>query len=1101
MGWEFHAAKAMFARFAADWDRLNRQLYDGHPYLDSRFIGPLLEHFANGREQLCIHRSDGAISGALILRPEGMGRWSSFRPAQAQITALLLDDVRLLETLPAKLPGITWKIELQAIDPRYSPDFLRLALPLIIHPHARTIGIRLENGFPDYWGNRPKKLIANVDRYSRRAENEFGAAVVTTFEDTADMAAGVKRFGALEAAGWKGAAGTAVSRDNQQAAFYSEVLRSFAATGQATVHELHVAGRFASSRLVLSSERMVVFLKTAYDESLARIAPGRILLHRVIEKKFARHSGKTIEFYTNASRDQAEWATLDCTVQNIEVFRNDFCATAFALLKVIRRNLRSADNRRTTSNEDTPAIDVKTCTSVKAFATAQYDLDEFAARNNIETSIGWFDLLQSVVYPDDPGVRYYFIAEKDRAATILPLRLTSNGRVRTVESLGNYYTSLYTPLLTANSDLLTLRHILAAATREHHGAHVMRFAPMDPESAAYKGLLNDLQAIGWIPFKFFCFGNWFLKVDGDWEGYLRKRSANLRSSIKRRNKEFTADGGTLEVATGTDGVEQAIAVFQEVYMASWKIPEPYPDFVPSLIRRLAPLGMLRLGIARLQGKPIAAQLWIVGEGKASIYKVAYHEAFAAYSPGSVLTSYLLQHVIEHDHVKEVDFLIGDDEYKKIWMSHRRERWGIIAYNPRTIIGFALLMREVSGRIARSAGKKYEEALAKLQQAFSAPANVLTAFRMKYFKTSPPDERPLTWTIYPVSQFADFSTQWDTLVRCRPGTPFLESAFLQPSIDTFGSGNERLCLLHANGQLRAAAIMQRERKGIWQTFQPSQLPLGAWVSDGNVDLMSACRELVHRLPGLTLGIGASQLDSRFQTRPHDSEKIRTQDYIQTAWVDIKGSFELFWEARGKNLKQNTRKQRNKLQAEGIETRIECITAPGEVPKAIEDYGLLESAGWKAGDGTAVLSDNAQGHFYRKMLENFCALGRGRIYRYWFGNKVVAMDLCIHDQSVIVILKTTYDASYKAVSPSTLMRQDEFKQLFEEQKFSRIEFYGKVMEWHTRWTAQSRDVFHVTAYRWAWLKQLHARRLKHLQRKVHIKTDSAPHRENQSMTDVE
>jgi CelD/BcsL family acetyltransferase involved in cellulose biosynthesis len=268
-------------------------------------------------------------------------------------------------------------------------------------------------------------------------------------------------------------------------------------------------------------------------------------------------------------------------------------------------------------------------------------------------------------------------------------------------------------------------------------------------------------------------------------------------------------------------------------------------------------------------------------------------------------------------------------------------------------------------------------------------------------------------------------------------------------------------------------MQKRQKGIWQTFQPSQLPLGAWVTNGNVDLVLACNELVRRLPGLTLGIGASQLDPRIQARPDESAKIRTQDYIQTAWVDIEGSFETYWEARGKNLKQNTRKQRNKLQAEGIATRIECITALGDVKKAVEDYGLLESAGWKAADGTAILPDNAQGHFYRKMLENFCSMGRGRIYRYWFDDKVVAMDLCIQDDAAIVILKTAYDESYKAVSPSTLMRQDEFQQLFEEQKFPRIEFYGKVMEWHTRWTTLSRTLYHVTDYRWAWLKKLHAR----------------------------
>jgi CelD/BcsL family acetyltransferase involved in cellulose biosynthesis len=109
----------------------------------------------------------------------------------------------------------------------------------------------------------------------------------------------------------------------------------------------------------------------------------------------------------------------------------------------------------------------------------------------------------------------------------------------------------------------------------------------------------------------------------------------------------------------------------------------------------------------------------------------------------------------------------------------------------------------------------------------------------------------------------------------------------------------------------------------------------------------------------------------------------------------------------------------------------------------------------------------------MLENFCALGRGRIYRYRFGDQVVAMDLCIEAGDRIVILKTAYDESYKSISPSTLMRQDEFRELFQEGCLKRIEFYGKVMEWHSRWTDKSRRLFHLTCYRWNLLNALHAR----------------------------
>lgn len=696
MTWELYPAKTAFPTFAKDWDRLNSRLYKGHPYYDSRFVGPLLDFFATGKEQLCIYRVEDTVTGALILQSDSIGRWSSFRPSQAQITPILLDDSQLLTTLFHRLPGLTWIIELLAIDPRYSPDFTNLALPQIKHAHARTIGIHIENDFSDYWEKRPKKLAANIDRYSRRAEKESVTLTVSKIEDAADMAAGVNSYGRLEAAGWKGIAGTAVSAESRQEAFYSEVLRRFALTDQSVIYELHGAGQLASSRLVISNGHIVVFLKTTYDESLAHFSPGRILLYKVIQDQFKSPTGKSIEFYTNATRDQAEWATFGATIQNIQIFRSDPFAAVFALLKVIQRNLRGAGNRKNAS-ETPPTSDVKVCTSIMTFAEEKFDLHEFSAKDNIETSIDWFDLLQKQIYPNDPGVRFYFLAEHNCPATILPVRLTTKSRVRTIESLGNYYTSLYTPLLTNDSDLLTLRSMLATATRDHGGAHVMRFAPMDVKSPAYRGILNEIRAIGWIPFRFFCFGNWYLNVNDNWEGYLKKRSANLRSSIKRMTKKFTAEGGALEVFSSPEGIEQAIAAFQEVYAASWKIPEPYPDFVPSLIRQLSSIGMLRLGIARLQEKPIAAQLWIVGEAKASIYKVAYHEAYSAFSPGTVLTSHLMRHVIEQDHVKEVDFLIGDDKYKQIWMSDRQERWGIIAYNPRTVIGFMLLFKEATLR--------------------------------------------------------------------------------------------------------------------------------------------------------------------------------------------------------------------------------------------------------------------------------------------------------------------------------------------------------------------------------------------------------------------
>ena len=177
--------------------------------------------------------------------------------------------------------------------------------------------------------------------------------------------------------------------------------------------------------------------------------------------------------------------------------------------------------------------------------------------------------------------------------------------------------------------------------------------------------------------------------------------------------------------------------------------------------------------------------------------------------------------------------------------------------------------------------------------------------------------------------------------------------------------------------------------------------------------------------------------------------------KSAWLEA---------ARGKNLRHNMKRQRARLEKEGVKTRLEVLTAREDMEQAVTDYGLLESAGWKAAGNTAIAAGNVQGRFYRSMLEAFAAQGKARVYQYRFNERIVAMDLCIVGGGALIILKTTYDEAYKAVSPAFLMREQAFRQLFEKKEVDRIEFYGKVMEWHTRWTDEVRTMYHVNRYRW-------------------------------------
>jgi len=331
---------------------------------------------------------------------------------------------------------------------------------------------------------------------------------------------------------------------------------------------------------------------------------------------------------------------------------------------------------------------------------------------------------------------------------------------------------------------------------------------------------------------------------------------------------------------------------------------------------------------------------------------------------------------------------------------------------------------------------------------------------------------MSWRLLPAADFAAHAEQWKALNAATTRTPLLEPDFVQPLLECFGTGEEQLAICERHGRVVAMGIVVRKRRGAWETFQPSQSPLSLWMHDPAADLQELLASLLRALPGLPLMLGLTQRDPQLEQRPGESGQLNTADYIRTARVTLAGTFEDYWNARGKNLRSNLKKQRSKLQKEGMVPRLEAFRAPEQMAQAIADYGRLESAGWKAERGTAVHPDNAQGRFYTSMLENFARRGAACVYRYWFGEQLVATDLCIEGNGCIIVLKTTYDESVpSSLSPTLLMREECVQQLFNDQRFARLEFYGKVMDWHTRWTEEIRTMYHVNLYRWPGLLQLH------------------------------
>jgi hypothetical protein len=312
-------------------------------------------------------------------------------------------------------------------------------------------------------------------------------------------------------------------------------------------------------------------------------------------------------------------------------------------------------------------------------------------------------------------------------------------------------------------------------------------------------------------------------------------------------------------------------------------------------------------------------------------------------------------------------------------------------------------------------------------------------------------------------FGTYRTRWDAINRARGNHPLLDSKFVEPLVQHFASEGTLLGVLEDRHD-PAMVLVDRVRPGFWQTFQPSQAPIGLVLLGADAAAEQVGR-LMRDLPGLTLGVSLMQQDPEYPTGgvPAPSPTVETVEYISIPRITLRGSFEDYWRSRGRDLVQNLTRRRRRLVERGVRLELIVQPKPEGVGACIDEYGILETAGWKGREGTAVASDNVQGRFYREILENFCRDGEGAIYHLSMDGRVVASDLCVQRNGMLIVLKTAYDEDEKSFSPGLLLHEEMLRDAFASGTVRVLEFYGRVREWHTKWTDEIRTMYHINVYR--------------------------------------
>jgi CelD/BcsL family acetyltransferase involved in cellulose biosynthesis len=145
--------------------------------------------------------------------------------------------------------------------------------PLVLQSHVRACldaTCDAEEMLRDALGAKKLKEL----RRQRNRLAEHGAVHFDVARTPADVAAAIETFLTLEASGWKGQRGTALSQDGGDASFIRRATPALAETGQCEIVTLRAGEAPVAAAIVLRHQDRAFYFKLGVDERFAKFSPG-----------------------------------------------------------------------------------------------------------------------------------------------------------------------------------------------------------------------------------------------------------------------------------------------------------------------------------------------------------------------------------------------------------------------------------------------------------------------------------------------------------------------------------------------------------------------------------------------------------------------------------------------------------------------------------------------------------------------------------------------------------------------------------------------------------------------------------------------------------
>lgn len=314
-------------------------------------------------------------------------------------------------------------------------------------------------------------------------------------------------------------------------------------------------------------------------------------------------------------------------------------------------------------------------------------------------------------------------------------------------------------------------------------------------------------------------------------------------------------------------------------------------------------------------------------------------------------------------------------------------------------------------------------------------------------------------------------EWDALAEGQEPSPYRSHAWFSAFLRAFADPDAVVCptLVGPNGALLGTACLLADRFGGWTSATNDHS--GDWdvvarddaarreLWEGIVALRPRRLVLQHLIAeGASARIAADALRRAGYRTAHRAGN-------RSPYLELPATFEELMARHSGNMRSQVKRRGKQLAKElGGELELRTITGGPDLDAELDELFRVEASGWKAREGTAILTAPGAEQAYRELAHAAAERGWLRLQLLAADGRVVAGDLGCAIGGTGFLIKTGFDEELGRLSPGLVLRGRVLAQAIEE-GLQAYDFLGPDDDYKLRWTATVRPRVSLHAFRGA------------------------------------